>query len=46
MVPLCLVLIFIAILILMERKGIIDEGEFAVGIVFTLLAVAGYMGIG
>lgn len=46
MVLLCLVLIFIAILILMERKGIIDEGEFAVGIVFTLLAVAGYMGIG
>lgn len=46
MVLLCLVLIFIAILILMERKGIIDEGELAVGIVFTLLAVAGYMGIG
>lgn len=46
MVLLCLVLIFIAILIIMERKGIIDEVEFAVGIVFTLLAVAGYMGIG
>lgn len=46
MTLLCLVLIFIAILIIMERKGIIDEGEFAVGIVFTLLAVAGYMGIG
>lgn len=45
MVLFCLVVIFLVALGIMERKGIIDEGEFAVVVVFTLFGVAGYMGL-
>ncbi|HBE9153265.1 TPA: hypothetical protein KNG91_002999 [Serratia fonticola] len=43
MVLFCLGVVFIIALGVMERRGIIDDGQFAVAVVLTLLAVAGPM---
>ncbi|MEG8135554.1 hypothetical protein [Escherichia marmotae] len=40
-----LIAIVIVALGLMNRKGIIDDGEFAVTIVLILSCVAGYLGV-
>lgn len=40
-----LIAIVIVALGLMNRKGIIDDGEFAVTIVLILSGVAGYLGV-
>ncbi|EPS6875937.1 hypothetical protein ABMZ71_02975 [Morganella morganii] len=40
-----LVVLALISLVVMERKGMIDDGEFAVAIVLILSAVAGYLGV-
>ncbi|WP_272678670.1 hypothetical protein [Providencia sp. PROV019] len=40
-----LVVLVLIVLVVLERKDIIDAGEFAVAVVLILSAVAGYLGI-
>ena len=40
-----LLIIVFAVLIFMERKGIIDTEELAVAVVFVLTGVAAYLGL-
>lgn len=40
-----LVVIVLVVLVGLERKDIIDDGEFAVAVVLILSAVAGYLGV-
>lgn len=45
MIALILVVLALVALGVMNRKGIIDDGEFAVAVVLILSGVAGYIGI-
>lgn len=45
MIAFILVVLVISVLGLINRKGIIEDGEFAVAVVFILSGVAGYIGI-
>ncbi|WP_202906425.1 hypothetical protein [Morganella psychrotolerans] len=40
-----LVVLAVIALVVMERKGMIDSGEFVIAIVLLLSAVAGYLGV-
>ncbi|ETT00022.1 hypothetical protein [Providencia alcalifaciens] len=40
-----LVALALIVLVVLERKDIIDGGEFAIAVVLILSAVAGYMGV-
>ncbi|HDT6091219.1 hypothetical protein [Raoultella terrigena] len=40
-----LVVIAVAALVFMNRKGVIGNGEFAVAIVLMLSALAGFLGV-
>lgn len=40
-----LVVLVLIVLVVLERKDIIDDGEFAVAVVLILSAVAGYLGV-
>lgn len=45
MIALILVVLALVALGVMNRKGIIEDGEFAVAVVLILSVVAGYIGI-
>ncbi|EHW2661072.1 hypothetical protein K3D86_002354 [Escherichia coli] len=45
MIAFILVVLALVALGVMNRKGIIDDGEFAVTIVLILFGVAGYFGV-
>ncbi|WP_446935381.1 hypothetical protein [Morganella morganii] len=40
-----LVVLVLIALVVMERKGVLDTGEFAAAVVMILSAVAGYLGV-
>ncbi|EJI6883853.1 hypothetical protein [Escherichia coli] len=45
MIALILVVLAISALGVMNRKGIIEDGEFAVAVVLILSGIAGYIGL-
>ena len=45
MIVIILVVLVISVLGLINRKGIIEDGEFAVAVVLILSGVAGYIGL-
>ncbi|EHK4055550.1 hypothetical protein JMO34_002968 [Salmonella enterica] len=45
MIAFILVVLALVALGVMSRKGIIEDGEFAVGVVLILSGVAGYIGL-
>lgn len=40
-----LVVFVLIVIVVLERKGVIDQGEFGVAIVLILSAAAGYLGV-
>ncbi len=45
MIVIILVVLVISVLGLINRKGIIEDGEFAVAVVLILSGIAGYIGL-
>lgn len=45
MIVIILVVLVISVLGLINRKGIIEDGEFAAAVVLILSGVAGYIGL-
>ncbi|ENH4881038.1 hypothetical protein ABV508_002660 [Salmonella enterica] len=45
MIAFILVVLVVSVLGLINRKGIIEDGEFAVAVVLILSGVAGYTGL-
>ena len=45
MVILIMVVLLLVALVVMNRKGVIEDGTFAVVVVFIVFGVAGYIGI-